>query len=351
MDIAHDETGFYKSTQQGNLFLCFLGILASAAGEQHCIAMDGGVVALFKACISGDEYLCREWLAGGGDPNQLSEELRTPLAWAADCGHAGIVKLLLEAGADAAVGDERAELPLHRAALNGHAACCEALLEWNSGLADAVSDRDMLPLHCAAMDQNALVARLLCSRTSRINSRDGDGFTALHHAASNGAAGVVAALCDDRRLKVDKGDREEGNTALMQAALAGHVEVVRRLLARGADVEARNLSGFAARDYAETTGVVQLLSATQLRVHCDCTQPGETVVMMWRDWTLEDAVWLSTSSAIYPQWTGHCNVEGMAEECKLAIVAADGVTVRWESGDNWLGSAEERTWHCVFRVA
>lgn len=304
---------------------------------------------LFQACAAGDEGVCRSWLAQGGDPNQLSSELRTPLAWAANCGHERLVQLLLDSGADASVGDAQGELPLHRACLNGHLSCVSLLLERDEGTADVASAAGMLPLHCAALEQSVAVVERLCRLSSLSpNRRDSEGFTALHYAASHGAAAVVAALCEDSRVDLNRGDRDEGSTALMHAAREGREEVLRLLLAHGASLDSRNVYGFAAIDYAELPNVVHLLSnCVELEMECDCTQPGERLLLMWRDWTLESAVQLHTSPALFPVWRGVATDVTQPEEFKLAV--SDGLSVRWESGSNRRGSPLERRWRQRFR--
>jgi ankyrin repeat protein len=305
---------------------------------------------LFRACVSGDEAVCLAWLAQGGDPNQLSSELRTPLAWAADCGHEHLVKLLVAHGADATVADAQGELPLHRACLGGHLSCVSRLLERDEEAAEVASASGMLPLHCAALEQSSAVVERLCGlKKLSPNRRDAEGFSALHYAASHGAAAVVRVLCGDPRVDVDKCDRDEGSTALMHAAREGHEEVVRVLLAGGASLEARNDYGFTAFDYAEAPNVIDLLSnCVELFMECECTKPGETLLFMWRDWTTDTAVVLRTSELLFPMWRGVATDVTACEEFKLAI--SDGHSLRWEAGDNWKGNPIERRWRQRFRA-
>ena len=65
----------------------------------------------------------------GADVNQLDNEGRTPLSWAARNGHIETVKALLKAGANVNQADRLGETPLYWAALNGHIETVKALLK------------------------------------------------------------------------------------------------------------------------------------------------------------------------------------------------------------------------------
>jgi ankyrin repeat protein len=64
----------------------------------------------------------------GSDPNFSGGVNDRPLHIAAGKLHLGIVKLLLEAGADPAMGDDEGNLAIHFAACSGHSAILSAIL-------------------------------------------------------------------------------------------------------------------------------------------------------------------------------------------------------------------------------
>jgi ankyrin repeat protein len=87
-----------------------------------------------------------------------------------------------------------------------------------------------------------------------VRATEGDGTTALHHAAHHGDAALVTALL---RAKADPDARNEfGATPLQEAAAMGQAEVIRLLLRAGADVESRNPEGQTALMVAARTGRV-----------------------------------------------------------------------------------------------
>ena len=84
---------------------------------------------------------------------------------------------------------------------------------------------------------------------ARTDLRDFVARSALMFAASGPFPGTVQRLLD-AGAEVDAVEAEEGFTALMYAAAEGHLEVVRILLAGGANRDLRDMDGDVARDFA-----------------------------------------------------------------------------------------------------
>jgi ankyrin repeat protein len=161
---------------------------------------------LIECCALGKVEQVRTLLYEGADANVLNDSLQTPLAWAANEGHAEIVELLLKHGADPGIGDVGGELPLHRSCLSGEPSCVRLLLD--SNFMDVANCSGLTPLHFAALSPSVDACRILLERFSCLSfffdrltfslergakksCRDSDGFTALHYAASNGSLDVV----------------------------------------------------------------------------------------------------------------------------------------------------------------
>lgn len=99
------------------------------------------------------------------------------------------------------------------------------------------------PLHIAAEHGNAEAVQSLVARHSshEIMSRTNcDGLNALHLAAQHGHTQVAHELLNELPNLVVQGDTDTGNTPLHYAAQAGHLPMIELLLARGADVNAKN---------------------------------------------------------------------------------------------------------------
>ncbi|WP_187414290.1 ankyrin repeat domain-containing protein [Nonomuraea sp. PA05] len=150
---------------------------------------------LVTAAMLGENAEVARLLASGaaaGSPRALYQ--------AAVQGNAGIVRMLLAAGADPCLesdGDDEG-LPLCAAACWGHLDAVNALLDAGAD-PDAREDAGrsaMTALHWAAAGDHLAVARALLDRGAGPDLSDGAGNTALSRAAERGAAAMVRVLLD-----------------------------------------------------------------------------------------------------------------------------------------------------------
>ena len=101
-------------------------------------------------------------------------------------------------------------------------------------------------------DTEALFAALDAAGTdtaSQANARDRWGCSLLYYAAGKGDPVLIEGLLE-RGAEVERAS-DAGNTPLMIAAARGHIKIVKRLLAAGADVAHRNRWGFDAHKWAD----------------------------------------------------------------------------------------------------
>jgi 26S proteasome non-ATPase regulatory subunit 10 len=148
------------------------------------------------------DELVKTLLSKGADPNMKTSGGQTALHFAASKTNLDVAKLLLEAKASARVKDKRGQLALHRAAAVGSVPMIKLLLEKGK---------------------------------SPLNATDVDGWTALHHAVSEGHGD--AALCLLLAgAEWDKEDRE-GKRALDWAPDGK----TRSFIVRGAEREGLDL--------------------------------------------------------------------------------------------------------------
>ena len=260
----------------------------AAAREYACTRRDD---ALWYAARDGDDAEARRLLAGGRPINARLKNGETALHRAVEEGHAEMVHLLLEAGAETEnirVPDDdqddwlKGATPLAAAATLGlHVEVVRPLVAAGANL-EAANECDETALHHAAEKGNAEVAKLLVQAGARVEAKRRDGTTALMLAARNGHPTVVKILLEagadimaknadgltcllthwwSRRdpkkgqyaavvkLLIDAGATVEGTeckggghgfTPLMWAAATGPAEVVQALLDAGANIEAKD---------------------------------------------------------------------------------------------------------------
>ena len=136
--------------------------------------------------------------------NALGRDDATPMHVAAEAGHADVLSLLLEHGADLEVRDIYGLTPLHRASRAGELEAGQFLLDRGAD----INARDMLnrtPLSSAVSVGYVELARMLVKYGASVNTHSASGYTPLHWAV-----------------------RQE------------NIQSVRFLLEHGADVNARN---------------------------------------------------------------------------------------------------------------
>jgi ankyrin repeat protein len=156
---------------------------------------------------------------------------------------------------------------LHEAAFNGNVAQVMQLLALPLANVDALNAAGSTALHYAASNGHVhVVLALLDAGADPTIADSNNQFTCLHCAAQKGHADVIVALLshssDDDQIHCDIMDAQvghNGDTALIKAVLGNHVEAVKVLLGRGADVHRRNAFGVCALHMAECRDLIELL--------------------------------------------------------------------------------------------
>lgn len=193
--------------------LTFAASLAAAAPDRR----------VADAAKARDRAALQSLLKQHADVNGTQGDGATALHWAAHWDDADAVRALIAAGANVNAATDQGVTPLALAAVNGSAPTVEALLK-------------------AGANPNA---------ASSV------GETPLMVAAHSGSARVVTALVD-AGADVKAAETSAGQTALMRAVAENHADVVGLLLERGADVSARSKNRFTALLFAAQQGNIEI---------------------------------------------------------------------------------------------
>lgn len=246
------------------------------AGANIKLASYDGETPLHRAAHEDHLDLVILLLENGADIDAINKSSATALHYAAHSGHAGITELLLQHGANCLIqnfeglvplhhavgrgkldvvqllisqdpdqmkiGDTSLQTPLHTAAIRGQVESVQLLLDHGDNIS-VVDEDGCTPLISASFFGFTEVVRILLSRGSDINVQDPRGATALAFAARNGHT-KTAELLLEKGADMTLLGSIVGWTALLDAAYHGSVDIVRALLAHGADINFTSQNGY-----------------------------------------------------------------------------------------------------------
>jgi ankyrin repeat protein len=248
--------------------------LLDAGEDANAVLTGEGETVLMLTSYTGNPAAVKLLLDRGAEPDTQQFRGQTALMWAAAEGHAEVVKLLLERGADPALSSTASTRPERRppggmtallfAARQGKLEAARALLDGGAEIDQAGADSTS-PLLIAVVNGHYELATMLIERGANPNVADANGRTPLYAAVdlrnvqwSQAPApelpqathlAMITRLLDagaDPNLTISgkvghRGSFDmrwsdlKGGTAFSRAAWNGDVEVMRLLLARGAD--------------------------------------------------------------------------------------------------------------------
>jgi ankyrin repeat protein len=195
----------------------------------------------------------------------------TPLILAASKGHAEIVKMLMERGADPNLANWYGNA-LHCAAESGECGAILALIQHGMD-PNTRTNFSRTALHCTTDNDHTKAAETLIANGADVDARDQWGYTILHQAVDGNALETVDLLLAKSLIDVDVRETVGNGTALHIAARCGDSLLIHKLLRAGADPNARNLAGETPYDLAP-----QILESFRANgFDGSCLECGETI--------------------------------------------------------------------------
>ena len=147
-----------------------------------------------RAAAQNDAEAVRQLVGGGdGNPNQVDEQSRTGLHYAAINGNLQIIAILVKADAKLNVPDQLGNTPLHLAADQNQTAAAKLLLDVGAAV-DPQNKDGLTPLMIAASHGNLELVRALLAKGASPTKTDYTGRDALSWAQDGHRPAVVDAL-------------------------------------------------------------------------------------------------------------------------------------------------------------
>lgn len=237
---ARDEDGVMALMRAASAGRGDMVRLLLAAGADPRAKTTGGVTALMMASLGGYADVIAALIAATSEINARDNHGRTALMAAASSGETAAVDALLKAGAELGAEDVTGGTAMTYAAAEGHAGAVEILQKHGAKAGET-------ELILAAGRCNTPIVRTFLGAGMRVDTPEA-GTTPLI-AAAGGNCGDVVDLLIARGANLDARNGD-GWTPLIKAAAAGHADIVDKLLARGADMSIADASGRTAWMYA-----------------------------------------------------------------------------------------------------
>ena len=269
MGLPYDPATFVQRAREDDVQAVTLflqaGMKADATeGDSTALeaASEEGHLAVVKALVEGGadvtkplQYAAREGRVEVIDvllnANPTRDAIGSALSFAAEGGHAALVRTFLDAGAD--VNYSYGGTALMTAAYYAHADIVQLLLDRGADVRAGNGDNNNeTALHYATRSQSpsAAIVEAILRKGADVNAGTTDGITPLMNALEHGD--VVRVLLAHRADVTRR--TSDGNSALLYAAARNVPALVKPFVERGADVNAQNDRGWTALMWATGAG-------------------------------------------------------------------------------------------------
>jgi len=204
------------------------------AGANIDLANEDGLTPLNIASQSKNNLTVVEaLLKAGANMDIANKDGETPIYIASMRDNLPVFELLLKAGANVDIANKDGETPINKASQYGNLTIVEALLKAGANM-DIANKYGETPILCAFDKGHDKVVETLLKAGAKLD----ESRMNLFSASEKGHTGIVSSLLK-AGAKLDSVDND-GNTALMLAAVNGHFELVKQFIKSGANVDIKN---------------------------------------------------------------------------------------------------------------
>jgi ankyrin repeat protein len=235
-DLEYDSPPIVWAVERQNAKAVQL-LLAAGADPNGGFTSITGFTPIFVACESGDAIVITLLLDAGADVNRTGPQGTPSLAACAAHAPLALVKRMVEiSGANVRASDWRGQTPLMWAASTDRSDVVQYLLSSGASL-DRVTATGFTALFFAIKSKGLAAVKALVAAGADADHRGPEGTSALQLAFYQENFAAAKLLLPYSMNDVQRLDRN-GNQPLHVAAAAGDVELVRDLIAAGADPNA-----------------------------------------------------------------------------------------------------------------
>jgi ankyrin repeat protein len=232
MGLDFNEASFFKAVRDGNTEAIALFLQA----EMDINAKDAeGRTALAQSVLQGNPEIVETLIRGGANPNQADSSGKPPILHTIDTGNAPVAEALVRGGANVDARNNAGFSAVMLAVQANQIQILAVLIKGGADVNVKNHETGQTALMLAAWSGSYDMVDLLLKNAITAEDRDAvdkKGMSALFYAVESGHLEVVKLLCS-KKANVNLVTRD-GVTPLMLATNRGHVEIARLLDEQGA---------------------------------------------------------------------------------------------------------------------